>query len=394
MSSKGTVSKSQKPRDEVTNMNGDYPAATAGQEPSQHQQHQQQTLSSPLQSPTATMPPLKSPHISSSPTQHLSPTSASSSTIGHSSGGKLDGVGAGGGGGGAAVLSPTTAVSYGASAAHVATNLASLPMKAAMLRAAQPLQLQPPPLGRIPFSLHSALPNGGGSIHIPPPTLIQSAPPGSAPPALIPPVHVGGSPVTTMAYQPVIQSPHSANSRSIPPTQAPDPDSGEVKDLEEFAASFKQRRIKLGFTQTNVGQALAEVQGTDFSQTTICRFENLQLSFKNAQKLKPILEKWLEEAEKSGAPHREEDQSPERRRKRRTSIGVGAKDTLERHFLAQPKPSSLDIGRIADGLSLEKEVVRVWFCNRRQREKRVRSTGGSSSSPIGPLKEDVSPPGH
>ena len=55
-----------------------------------------------------------------------------------------------------------------------------------------------------------------------------------------------------------------------------------------------------GYTQTNVGEALAAVHGSEFSQTTICRFENLQLSFKNACKLKSILAKWLEEAEQAG----------------------------------------------------------------------------------------------
>jgi class 1 POU domain transcription factor len=49
-----------------------------------------------------------------------------------------------------------------------------------------------------------------------------------------------------------------------------------------------------------VGEALAAVHGSEFSQTTICRFENLQLSFKNACKLKAILSKWLEEAEQVG----------------------------------------------------------------------------------------------
>ena len=33
-----------------------------------------------------------------------------------------------------------------------------------------------------------------------------------------------------------------------------------------------------------------------------------------------------------------------------------------------------DITRVADDLQLEKEVVRVWFCNRRQREKRVKTS--------------------
>ena len=164
-------------------------------------------------------------------------------------------------------------------------------------------------------------------------------------------------------------SPHGH--RTIP---QPDPYSQEVRELEDFAHSFKQRRIKLGYTQTNVGQ------GMDFSQTTICRFENLQLRYKNAQKLKPILKKWLEEAEKQGVQHRKEEQSPKRRQKCRTSIGVGAKETLKRHFITQPKPSSSDINKIADSLKLDKEVVRVWFRNKRQQEKYIRSSNNSVSS--------------
>jgi len=63
-------------------------------------------------------------------------------------------------------------------------------------------------------------------------------------------------------------------------------------DMEQFAKDFKQRRIKLGFTQSDVGLALGGLYGNVFSQTTICRFEALQLSFKNMCKLKPLLTRW------------------------------------------------------------------------------------------------------
>ncbi|KAI8508307.1 pituitary-specific positive transcription factor 1-like [Branchiostoma floridae x Branchiostoma belcheri] len=159
----------------------------------------------------------------------------------------------------------------------------------------------------------------------------------------------------------------------------PEPNTPELRELEEFANDFKLRRIKLGYTQTNVGSALASVHGTDFSQTTICRFENLQLSYKNACKLKPILQKWIEEAENSGGPGGDKLPGNERKRKRRTTIGLSAKEALERHFLKQAKPSSQDIVRVADSLRLDKEVVRVWFCNRRQREKRVKTSLHSSA---------------
>ncbi|RXM32357.1 Pituitary-specific positive transcription factor 1 [Acipenser ruthenus] len=141
-----------------------------------------------------------------------------------------------------------------------------------------------------------------------------------------------------------------------------DMDSPEIRELEKC------------YTQTNVGEALAALHGSEFSQTTICHFENLQLSFKNACKLKSILAKWLGEAEQAGALFNEKVGMNEMKRKHRTTISLIAKDALERHFREKSKPSSQEIVRMAEGLHLEKEVVRVWFCNHRQREKRVKTS--------------------
>ena len=33
-------------------------------------------------------------------------------------------------------------------------------------------------------------------------------------------------------------------------------DEGKLRELEQFAANFKSRRIKLGYTQTNVGKCI------------------------------------------------------------------------------------------------------------------------------------------
>ncbi|XP_070568391.1 POU domain, class 3, transcription factor 4-like [Ptychodera flava] len=152
-----------------------------------------------------------------------------------------------------------------------------------------------------------------------------------------------------------------------------DDDAPSSDDLEQFAKQFKQRRIKLGFTQADVGLALGTLYGNVFSQTTICRFEALQLSFKNMCKLKPLLQKWLEEADSTtGSPTSIDKIAAQgRKRKKRTSIEVTVKGALENHFLKQPKPSAPEISQLAENLQLEKEVVRVWFCNRRQKEKRM-----------------------
>ncbi|XP_074598953.1 POU domain, class 3, transcription factor 4-like [Brevipalpus obovatus] len=155
-------------------------------------------------------------------------------------------------------------------------------------------------------------------------------------------------------------------------------------DLENFAKQFKQRRIKLGFTQADVGLALGTLYGNVFSQTTICRFEALQLSFKNMCKLKPLLAKWLEEADSTtGSPTSIDKIAAQgRKRKKRTSIEVSVKGALENHFHKQPKPSAQEISNLAENLQLEKEVVRVWFCNRRQKEKRM-------TPPTGQLGQDM-----
>uniref|UniRef100_A0A3B3CFL5 POU domain protein n=1 Tax=Oryzias melastigma TaxID=30732 RepID=A0A3B3CFL5_ORYME len=157
-----------------------------------------------------------------------------------------------------------------------------------------------------------------------------------------------------------------------------DEDTPTSDELEQFAKQFKQRRIKLGFTQADVGLALGTLYGNVFSQTTICRFEALQLSFKNMCKLKPLLNKWLEEADStSGSPTSLDKIAAQgRKRKKRTSIEVGVKGALESHFLKCPKPGAAEINSLADSLQLEKEVVRVWFCNRRQKEKRMTPAGG------------------
>lgn len=124
---------------------------------------------------------------------------------------------------------------------------------------------------------------------------------------------------------------------------------------------------------------MGKLYGNDFSQTTISRFEALNLSFKNMCKLKPLLQKWLEDADSSltgggggaslGAGLAE---AVGRRRKKRTSIESGVRVALEKAFLHNPKPTSEEIAALADTLCMEKEVVRVWFCNRRQKVRTSR----------------------
>ncbi|XP_023285667.1 POU domain, class 2, transcription factor 2 [Seriola lalandi dorsalis] len=177
----------------------------------------------------------------------------------------------------------------------------------------------------------------------------------------------------------------------------------DLEELEQFARTFKQRRIKLGFTQGDVGLAMGKLYGNDFSQTTISRFEALNLSFKNMCKLKPLLEKWLNDAETMSidstlpspsslsSPSLGFEGVPGRRRKKRTSIETNVRVALERAFMTNQKPTSEEILLIAEQLNMEKEVIRVWFCNRRQKEKRINPT---SATPPLPSQPPTAPPTH
>nr|UEK51589.1 nubbin-like protein 4 [Parasacculina yatsui] len=168
-------------------------------------------------------------------------------------------------------------------------------------------------------------------------------------------------------------------------TDVPAEENADLEDLELFAKSFKQKRIKLGFTQGDVGLAMGKLYGNDFSQTTISRFEALNLSFKNMCKLKPLLEKWLADADRSvvsNVPtklivsHGETD-SMCRKRKKRTSIDTTIRVALEKAFLHNQKPTSEEIALLGRSMGMEKEVIRVWFCNRRQKQRRA---GGPAES--------------
>ncbi|XP_033470240.1 POU domain, class 2, transcription factor 1 isoform X10 [Epinephelus lanceolatus] len=210
------------------------------------------------------------------------------------------------------------------------------------------------------------------------------------------------TPTRTTAATPIQSLPHS----QTPPKRLDTPTMEEPSDLEEleqFAKTFKQRRIKLGFTQGDVGLAMGKLYGNDFSQTTISRFEALNLSFKNMCKLKPLLEKWLNDAENLTSDQALSSPSAlgspgmgiegiNRRRKKRTSIETNIRVALEKSFLENQKPTSEEITMIADQLNMEKEVIRVWFCNRRQKEKRINPpSSGNSGGGNTPIKTIFTP---
>ncbi|NXO43414.1 PO6F2 factor, partial [Locustella ochotensis] len=250
----------------------------------------------------------------------------------------------------------------------------------------------------------------------------------------------------SMSQSPVRQASSSSSSSSSssalsvgqlvsnPQTASGEVDGVNLEEIREFAKAFKIRRLSLGLTQTQVGQALSATEGPAYSQSAICRhtilrshfflpqeaqentiassltaklnpgllyparFEKLDITPKSAQKIKPVLERWMAEAE---ARHRAGMQNltefigsePSKKRKRRTSFTPQALEILNAHFEKNTHPSGQEMTEIAEKLNYDREVVRVWFCNKRQALKntikRLKQHEPATAVPMEPLTDSL-----
>uniref|UniRef100_A0A671K670 POU domain protein n=1 Tax=Sinocyclocheilus anshuiensis TaxID=1608454 RepID=A0A671K670_9TELE len=176
-----------------------------------------------------------------------------------------------------------------------------------------------------------------------------------------------------------------------PQTAPSEVDGVNLEEIREFAKAFKIRRLSLGLTQTQVGQALSATEGPAYSQSAICRFEKLDITPKSAQKIKPVLERWMAEAEarhRSGMQNLTEfiGSEPSKKRKRRTSFTPQALEILNSHFEKNTHPSGQEMTEIAEKLNYDREVVRVWFCNKRQALKNtIKRLKPAELGPVAPM---------
>ncbi|XP_028175342.1 POU domain, class 6, transcription factor 2 isoform X4 [Ostrinia furnacalis] len=154
-----------------------------------------------------------------------------------------------------------------------------------------------------------------------------------------------------------------------------------LEDIKEFAKAFKLRRLGLGLTQTQVGQALSVTEGPAYSQSAICsalasQMLAAQLSSQQQNIRKPITHPSgdLRRGEEmcswyaSGQNHLTDfiGMEPSKKRKRRTSFTPQALELLNAHFERNTHPSGTEITGLAHQLGYEREVIRIWFCNKRQ----------------------------
>lgn len=164
--------------------------------------------------------------------------------------------------------------------------------------------------------------------------------------------------------------------------------------MRDFANNFRAERTKLGYTQADVAQQLTIRYAIPVCAGKVSRFESISLSLAEMQQLKMFLEGWLfdivraqgvgEEAVKKLA----RAVSPKKDRKKRVTIDMNMKQLLEIEFAKNSRPSQKGFTELVHRLGVEREVLRTWFCNYRQKVRKKSQTelaeDADNSSPGSP----------
>lgn len=105
-----------------------------------------------------------------------------------------------------------------------------------------------------------------------------------------------------------------------------------------------------------------------FFLTVSIRFEGKQLGMKAAERMRPILENWIQskEEETGGGGNKYQ-----KKRRKRTSFSPEYVQMLNECFQKNPKPNLEEMQEIASKINLDLTTVKVWFCNKKQTIKRL-----------------------
>eukprot|EP00111_Clytia_hemisphaerica_P021061 TCONS_00062081-protein len=144
---------------------------------------------------------------------------------------------------------------------------------------------------------------------------------------------------------------------------------GLTQEMQEFIREFKTRRVNLGYTQDDVGRELSALNGPTYSQSFISRFEGKQLGMKAAERMRPILDTWIQSKEVDVATGG--GNKFQKKRRKRTSFSPEYIQVLNDYFQKNAKPTPEEMQMIANKINMDLTTVKVWFCNKKQSLKRV-----------------------
>ena len=177
--------------------------------------------------------------------------------------------------------------------------------------------------------------------------------------------------------------------------------------MKGFAQDFRDLRIKSLYTEDDVSHALQLVYGQEFNSKLILDFEKLFLPLHSFLRIRPVMEKWITSLRpndvvapcpdwnlpieiardrKRKMSSSDSDDRERRRLRKRTKINQESKQLLEAAYQTNPKPSGPNLLALARRINLDRDVVRVWFANRRQKAKKQPTSHENQAGPSAPNK--------
>ena len=152
-----------------------------------------------------------------------------------------------------------------------------------------------------------------------------------------------------------------------------------VQMYTNFVKYFQYHRSKLGYDLKNVIQQIAIRYGQKVSLEYITNFEELMLTEESYVPLLNLLDTWIKDTARAAGTSEEDIGCiltlpttgiyPQRAKKKRTIANARITSKLEEEFAKKKTPTPNELQRIANYLRVGKDYVRIWFCNRRRREK-------------------------
>lgn len=99
----------------------------------------------------------------------------------------------------------------------------------------------------------------------------------------------------------------------------------------------------------------------------VVRFEGKQLGMKAAERMRPILETWIQSKEEDA----NSGNKFQKKRRKRTSFNPECIQLLNDYFEKNQKPTNEEMIEISNKIQLDVTTVKVWFCNKKQSMKRL-----------------------
>ncbi len=141
----------------------------------------------------------------------------------------------------------------------------------------------------------------------------------------------------------------------MPATPSPIEPVTDINELKLFAKTFSNRRMKLGIGQTQIVNELKAETNNLINETTLSRFEKLDITPRSGAKMKPVLDRWINETELKFADRMKavtaersqinmetqsnQAETPSKKRKRLDSFSPRTIETLNESYRSNQNPS-------------------------------------------------------